>query len=85
MCPNLICVGDRLTNKSTILNEMLKSNFERVEKGSGGMFHDSVDVILDSKEYPLGFNIFDFNGISNLDAKTIELLLKTLPNSLLLV
>ena len=71
MCPNLICVGDRLTNKSTILNEMLNSNFERVELGSSGMFHDSVDVMFNSKEYPLGFNIFDFNGISNLDAKTI--------------
>ena len=71
MCPNLICVGDRLTNKSTILNKMLESNFERVELGSGGMFHDSVDVMFDSKEFPLGFNIFDFNGISNLDVKTI--------------
>jgi hypothetical protein len=49
------------------------------------MFYDSVDVMLDSKEYPLGFNIFDFNGISNLDPKTIELVLKTLPKSLLLV
>ena len=50
---------------------MLNSNFERVELGSSGMFHDSVDVMFNSKEYPLGFNIFDFNGISNLDAKTI--------------
>ena len=49
------------------------------------MFHDSVDVMLDSKEFPLGFNIFDFNGISNLDPLTIELLIKSIPNSLILV
>jgi len=49
------------------------------------MFHDSVDVFFDSKEFPTGFNIFDFNGVSNEDPETIELLLKTLPCSILLI
>jgi len=49
------------------------------------MFHDSVDLFLNSKEFPIGFNIYDFNGVANEDYKTIELLLKTLPKSVLLI
>lgn len=67
MCPNLICIGNRLTKKSTILNSIFKTKFETVEKDSACMFHDSVDLFLSSKEFPIGFNIFDFNGVSNED------------------
>ena len=31
MCPSLICVGDRLSNKSTVLNSIFNAKFERIE------------------------------------------------------
>lgn len=58
--PNLLCIGSPKADKSTLLNELFGTSFEIISKKSNGLYHDGVDVIFDSKDFPLGFNIFDF-------------------------
>ena len=58
--PNLLCIGDPGTRKSTLLNDMLGSGFEVIEDGSACLFHDSIDMLFDSKDMPMGFNVLDF-------------------------
>ena len=41
------------------------------------MFHDSVDIIFDTKSVPIGFNILDFHGkLANKDFELINLMIK---------
>ena len=58
--PNLFCIGNPGSRKSTLLNDIFGSHFEVIEEGSACLFHDSVDAIFNSKEMPIDFNIFDF-------------------------
>ena len=83
--PTLICVGQRLINKSSLLNTLFNVKFETLAKEAPGLFHDSVDIIFASKEFPTGFNVIDFNGQANDDYQMIELLLTILPRTVLLV
>ena len=63
--PTLICVGQRLINKSSLLNSLFNVNFETLATGAPVIFHDSVDVIFASREFATGFNVIDFNGQAN--------------------
>ena len=33
-----------------------------MKENSAGLFHDSVDALFDSKDLPIEFNVFDFQG-----------------------
>lgn len=83
---NLLCIGSPSAGKSTSLNEMFAVSFEFLDPKACGLWHDSVDVIFDSKEIPLGFNVFDFHGkMANYDFQMIKDLFEWLPNTYLLV
>ncbi len=41
---------------------MLAVQFEVMQEGSIGLFHDSVDAIFTCKEIPIGFNVLDVQG-----------------------
>ena len=57
-----------------------------LEDESAGLFHDSVDVVFDSKDIPMGLNLFDFQGrFANYDMSFIDKILTHLPNTFLLV
>ena len=43
-----------------MINEIFGLEFEEIQVGSAGLFHDSVDAIFTSNDVKLGFNIFDF-------------------------
>ena len=58
--PNLICIGDFCSGKSTMLNDTFGLHFEVIEDGTASLFHDAVDAVFDSKDIPIGFNVFDF-------------------------
>ena len=58
--PNLICIGNPCSGKSSFLNDMLMVAFEVIEEKSIGLFHDSVDALFTSDHLPIGFNVFDF-------------------------
>ena len=57
--PTLLCIGTPASRKSTMLNQMLEVQFEVMQEGSIGLFHDSVDAIFTCKEIPIGFNVLD--------------------------
>ena len=59
--------------------------FEEIQTGALGLFHDSVDVMFDSKDYTSKFNIFDFQGFACTDHLLIEGLLRELPCSILFI
>ena len=67
--PNLLCIGDRNSEKSTLLNTIFDVRFEVIHKAvkekSAGLFHDSVDALFNSKEFPSRMNLFDFQGYAN--------------------
>ena len=51
-----------------MLNEMFGVQFEVMQEGSIGLFHDSVDAIFTCKEIPIGFNVLDVQGsFANMD------------------
>ena len=83
----MLCLGPRekFILKSTTLNSIFGINFEVLSTGSIGLLHDSVEIMFDSKEFPSGFNIFDFQGYANNDDILLEGLLQTLPYSLILL
>ncbi len=87
--PNLLCMGARATQKSTLLNIMLSSDFEVIHEGSKSqnacLFHDSIDAIFDSKDFPIGFNVFDLQGYACEDFFLIEKLLKNMPDVFIMV
>ena len=62
--PNLLSIGPRGIQKSTLLNGVINSNFEVIHDGTkqeqAGLFHDSVDAIFHSEDFPIGFNVYDF-------------------------
>ena len=60
-------MGDPKTFKSTLLNDIFGLEFEIIESEATGLFHDSVDVIFSSKALPIELNLFDFQGVTNLD------------------
>lgn len=65
-----------------MINDIFGLNFEVVQEGSAGIFHDSVDALFSSKDIPLGFNVLDFQGtMANRDYKLIESLLSHIPQS----
>ena len=83
---NLLCIGSPGTRKSSFLNDMIGASFEVIEDGSACLFHDSVDVLFHSKDLPIGFNVFDFQGeFANKDYKLIGDLLTYMPSTYLLV
>ena len=84
--PNLICIGSPGSHKSFFLNKMINAQFEVIEKESAGLFHDSVDALFSSKDNPIGFNVFDFQGkFANEDYILIQDLLTHMPSNYLLV
>ena len=57
-----------------------------MKEGAAGLFHDSVDALFHSKDNPIGFNVFDFQGeFANKDYKLIGDLLNYMPTVYLLV
>ena len=83
---NLLSIGDTQAGKSDFLEQMTGVKFEKNVPGSPLLFHDSVDLAFDSKENPMGFNLFDFQGkLANFDFELIRLLFDHLPNCYLLV
>lgn len=68
-----------------MLNSIYGIQFEVLQRGAIGLFHHSVDVMFDSKEFPSGFNIFDFHGFANKDVNLIEGLLRAVPYSLIIL
>ncbi len=57
-----------------------------MKENSAGLFHDSVDALFDSKDLPIEFNVFDFQGkFANEDYKFIGDLLIHMPQNYLLV
>lgn len=84
--PNLLCFGSPSSRKSTLLNDIFGVQFEVCAPGSANLFHDSVDAIFSSKELPMGFNVFDFQGqFANTDFKLINDLLRYMPQTYILV
>ena len=57
--PNLVCIGDGCSGKSSFLNDVFGLHFEVVNKDAAGLFHDGIDAVFDSKDVPMGFNVFD--------------------------
>ena len=57
--PNLVCIGDGYSGKSSFLNDVFGLHFEVVNKDAAGLFHDGIDAVFDSKDIPMGFNVFD--------------------------
>ena len=57
--PNLVCIGDGCSGKSSFLNDVFGLHFEVVNKDAAGLFHDGIDAVFHSKDVPLGFNVFD--------------------------
>lgn len=68
---------------------MLSSDFEVIHEGSKSqnacLFHDSIDAIFDSKDFPIGFNVFDLQGYACEDFFLIEKLLKNMPDVFIMV
>lgn len=65
---------------------MLLLGFEVNNNKSIGLYHDAVDIIFESKNIPMGFNVLDFQGrLANRDFELIRVLLKCLPNTSLLI
>ena len=63
---------------------MLKAEFEVIEEKSIGLFHDSVDALFNSKDMPIGFNVFDFQGrLANEDWELISKMLENMPSAYL--
>ena len=60
-------MGPALTEKSTTLNCLFHTKFEKMTEGAAGFFHDSVDVVFATEDSPWGFNIFDVHGKANYD------------------
>jgi hypothetical protein len=57
-----------------------------MEKESAGLYHDSVDALFHSRDLPIGFNVFDFQGkFANKDYKLIGDLMTHMPSNYLLV
>ena len=57
-----------------------------IEKGSACLYHDSVDALFNSKDLPMGFNIFDFQGtFANKDFKLINDILTHMPLTYLFI
>ena len=57
-----------------------------MKEGAAGLFHDSVDALFHSKDNPIGFNVFDFQGeFANKDYKLIGDLFTYMPTTYLLV
>lgn len=77
--PNLLCLGPRKSGKSMMLNSLFGIKFDTIEEEALGLFHNSVDVMFDSKEFPSGFNIYDFQGLASSDYKLIVGLLSRMP------
>ena len=51
-----------------------------MEEGAAGLFYDSVDALFHSKDFPMEFNVFDFQGeFVNKDYKLIGDLLTYMP------
>ena len=84
--PQVLCIGSPGSLKSTMLNDIFGTQFEVIEEGSACLFHDSVDAIFTSKELPIGFNVFDFQGaFANNDFRLISHLLDLMPWTYLLI
>ena len=84
--PTLICIGNPSTKKSSLLNDIFGVEFEVMNDGNCGLFHDSVDALFTSKDMPLEFNILDFQGtVSNKDYLMIEALMSKIPMTYLLL
>jgi len=87
--PNVLCVGSRQANKSTILNNMLiTTEFEVLDneaRKEACLFHDSVDVVFHSSDFQTGFNVFDFQGVAGEDMELIRTMVTSIPNTILLV
>ncbi len=65
---------------------MLAVQFEVMQEGSIGLFHDSVDAIFTCKEIPIGFNVLDVQGaFANQDYQMIQWLLENVPQIYLFV
>lgn len=79
--PNLLCMGDPKTFKSTLLNDIFGLEFEVMQEQATGLFHDSVDVIFSSNALPIELNLFDFQGATNLDLSLILKLIQGLPKT----
>ena len=58
--PSLFCFGSPQARKSCMINDIFGVEFEVLQEGSAGLFHDSVDAIFNSSDVSLGMNIFDF-------------------------
>ena len=52
-------------------------------ENSAGLFHDSFDALFDSKDLPIGFNVFDFQG--KFTKEHYKLLVDLLPHKCILV
>ena len=84
---NLLCIGDPNIGKSYLLNKMFNLQFELNQKGSYGLFHDSVDVTFAVADVlPMDVNVFDFQGErANADFTMICDMFEYLPLTYMLV
>ena len=74
--PSLFCFGSPQAQKSVMINDIFGLEFEVLQDGSAGLFHDSVDAIFTSNDIPMGFNVFDVQGsVANRDYTMIDRLL----------
>ena len=58
--PSLFCFGSPQARKSGMINDIFGLEFEVLQDGAAGLYHDSVDAIFTSTDVNLGFNVFDF-------------------------
>lgn len=69
-----------------MLNDIFAADFEVIEQGSIGLYHDSVDALFTCKDIPIGFNVLDFQGaFANRDFLLIQWLLEHVPQVYLFV
>ena len=62
--PNVLCIGNPKSKKSSLLNHIFNLQFEVIHEGmyedSACLFHDSIDAVFHSKDFPSECNLFDF-------------------------
>ena len=58
--PTLLSFGSPECKKSSLLNDVFGTDFEVMQKGAAGLYHDSVDALFHCKDMPIGYNILDF-------------------------